>query len=36
VATIGNAIEALLDAAKERVERLKVVEVGDRRRHDLL
>src|SRR3989442_11599050 len=34
VPTIGNAIEALLDDAKERVERLEVVEVGDRRRHD--
>src|SRR5439155_10056209 len=33
VPTIGNAIEALLDDAKERVERLEVVEVGDRRRH---
>ena len=33
VPTIGNAIEALLDDAKERVERLEVVEVGDRR-HD--
>src|SRR3989475_12410031 len=34
VPTIGDAIEALLDDAKERVERLEVVEVGDRRRHD--
>jgi hypothetical protein len=34
VPTIGNAIEAFLDDAKERVERLEVVEVGDRRRHD--
>jgi hypothetical protein len=34
VPTIGNAIEALLDDAKERVERLEVVEVRDRRRHD--
>src|SRR5712692_945084 len=34
VPTIGNAIEALLDGAKERVERLEVVKVGDRRRHD--
>ena len=34
VPTIGNAIEALLDDAKERVERLEVVEVSDRRRHD--
>src|SRR3954451_23379175 len=33
VPTIGKAIEALLDDAKERVERLEVVEVGDRRRH---
>ena len=32
--TIGNSIEALLDDAKERVERLEVVEVGDRCRHD--
>jgi hypothetical protein len=31
VPTIGNAFEALLDDAKERVERLEVVEVGDRR-----
>ena len=31
---IGNAIEPLLDDAKERVERLEVVEVSDRRRHD--
>src|SRR5438105_4999507 len=35
VPTIRNAIEALLDDAKERVERLEVVEVGDRRRHAL-
>ncbi len=34
VPTIGDAIEALLDDAKERIERLEVVEVGDRRRHD--
>jgi hypothetical protein len=34
VPTIGDAIEALLDDAKERVKRLEVVEVGDRRRHD--
>src|ERR1700736_1689208 len=34
VPTIGNAVEPLLDDAKERVERLEVVEVGDRRRHD--
>src|SRR5436853_7782765 len=34
VPTIGDAIEALLDDAKERVECLEVVEVGDRRRHD--
>ena len=34
VPTIRNAFEALLDDAKERVERLEVVEVGDRRRHD--
>jgi hypothetical protein len=30
VLTIGNAIEPPLDDAKERVERLEVVEVGDR------
>jgi hypothetical protein len=34
VATIGDALEALLDDAKERVERLEVVEVGDRRHRD--
>ncbi|HVQ16572.1 MAG TPA: hypothetical protein VMS40_23380 [Vicinamibacterales bacterium] len=32
--TIRNAFEALLDDAKERVKRLEVVEVLDRRRHD--
>src|SRR2546427_8532315 len=31
VATIRNAFEALLDDAKERVERPEVVEVGGRR-----
>jgi hypothetical protein len=35
VLTIGDALEALLDDAKERIERLEVVEVGDRRRHDV-
>jgi hypothetical protein len=34
VPTIGNAIEALLDDAKERVKGFEVVEVGVRRRHD--
>jgi len=34
VPTIRNAFEALLDDAKEGVERLEAVEVGDRRRHD--
>ena len=34
VPTIRNAVEALLNDAKERVERLEVVEVLDRRRHD--
>src|SRR5437016_2980278 len=34
VPTIRNAFEALLDDAKERVERLEVVKVGDRRRQE--
>jgi hypothetical protein len=36
VATVGDAVEALFDDAEERVERLEVVEVGDRRHRDRL